>query len=246
MSKDPNIMSFFEHLEELRKRIFRSLLILLVAFLGCWNYHRELYLFLARPLTKFMKSGSQLAFTSLTEPFMMYIKLSFLASLFAASPFLFYQLWRFISPVLKPREKRWALPFILFGTLFFLAGGFFGYSVVFPLACRFFLQIGGDFTPVLTVSQYLSLATKVLLGIALTFELPVLIFFLARFGLVTPKFLLRSFRYFVVIAFVVAALITPTPDMVTQSLVAVPLILLYLLGILIAWAAGKRPTDKPS
>ena len=86
MSKDPNIMSFFEHLEELRKRIFRSLLILLVAFLGCWNYHRELYLFLARPLTKFMKSGSQLAFTSLTEPFMMYIKLSFLASLFAAVP----------------------------------------------------------------------------------------------------------------------------------------------------------------
>ncbi len=241
--KDPNSLTFWEHLEELRKRIFYSIIIVLIGFLVSWAFAKKIYDFIAYPVLRFLKDG-KLAYTSLTEPFMMYIKLSFLASLFLTSPLLFYQFWKFISPALEKKEKKFAIPFILFSTIFFLIGGWFGYEIVFPYACKFFLDIGKDFTAVITVSQYLSLATKVLLGIALTFELPVLIFFLSRFGIVTPKFLLKYFKYFVLIAFIIAAVITPTPDMITQSVIAFPLIGLYAVGILIALVFGKKKKTK--
>ncbi len=237
--KDPNNLTFWEHLEELRKRIIYSIIIIIIGFLASWVYSKKIYEFIAMPVLRFLKDG-KLAYTSLTEPFMMYIKLSFLASLFLTSPLLFYQFWKFISPALEKREKKFAIPFILFSTIFFLIGGWFGYKIVFPYACKFFLDIGKDFTAVITVSQYLSLATKVLLGIALTFELPVLIFFLSRFGIVTPRFLLKYFKYFILIAFIIAAVITPTPDMITQSVIAVPLIALYAIGIVIALIFGKK------
>ncbi len=237
--KDPNNLTFWEHLDELRRRIFYSIIIVLIGFLVSWAYSKKIYEFIAMPVLKFLKDG-KLAYTSLTEPFMMYIKLSFLASLFLTSPLLFYQFWKFISPALEKKEKRFAIPFIFLSTIFFLIGGWFGYKIVFPYACKFFLDIGKDFTAVITVSQYLSLATKVLLGIALTFELPVLIFFLSRFGIVTPKFLLKYFKYFILIAFIIAAVITPTPDMITQSVIALPLIALYGIGIIIALIFGKK------
>ncbi len=237
--KDPNKLTFWEHLDELRRRIIYSIVIVLIGFLVSWAYSKKIYEFIAMPVLKFLKDG-KLAYTSLTEPFMMYIKLSFLASLFLTSPLLFYQFWKFISPALEKKEKRFAIPFIFLSTIFFLIGGWFGYKIVFPYACKFFLDIGKDFTAVITVSQYLSLATKVLLGIALTFELPVLIFFLSRFGIVTPKFLLKYFKYFILIAFIISAVITPTPDMITQSVIAFPLIALYGIGIIIALIFGKK------
>jgi len=237
--KNQNELTFIEHLAELRKRLLYSIIILFCGFIICWFFAKDIYNILALPVLKYL-DGKKLAFTSLPEPFMMYLKLSFLAAIFLTSPLLFHQLWKFISPGLKRKEKKLAIPFILFSSIFFLAGAYFGYKVVFPFACKFFLGLGGDFTPVITINQYLSLVTKVLIGIALTFELPILIFFLARLGIVTTKLLLKYFKYFVVIAFVISAIITPTPDMVTQSTIALPLILLYGVGILISIFFGKK------
>ncbi len=233
--KKPNEMTFLEHLGELRKRILVSILFLVVFFFVGWAISGRLYGWLSLPLLQFMPAGQKLAFTSLTDPFMMYLKVAFIFALFAASPFIFHQLWLFIAPALYPGERRWVVPFVIATTLFFLAGGAFGYFVVFPVACRFFLQVGRDFTPIITIGDYFSLAFRVLFGIAVVFELPVLIFLLAKLRLVSARFLWKYFRYAVVAIFILAAVVTPTPDMVTQVIFAVPMILLYLLGLFIAW-----------
>ncbi|HUO84478.1 MAG TPA: twin-arginine translocase subunit TatC, partial [Thermoanaerobaculia bacterium] len=146
----------------------------------------------------------------------------------------------FISPGLYRRERRYAAPFIVFSTLFFIAGGWFGYRVVFPLAAGFFLEMGDQFQQVITIDDYFGFASKIILGMGLVFETPILIFFLARLGIVTPAFLLQKFKYAVVAIFVIAAVITPTPDVVTQSALAIPMILLYLLGIGISYLFGRR------
>ncbi len=238
-----NEMTFFEHLGELRKRLLFSVLYILIFFLLAWSVVDRIYRWLSLPITRLLPPGQHLVFTSLAEPFMMYVKVAFIAGLFAASPFIFHQLWLFIAPALFPRERRLVLPFVFFTTLFFLLGGAFGYYLVFPAACRFFLGIGQDFTPMITIQDYFSLAFQVLLGIAVIFELPVLIFLLARFGLVTSRFLLRHFKYAVIAIFVLAAVITPTPDVVTQSMFALPMVLLYLLGIGIAALVERRKPD---
>jgi sec-independent protein translocase protein TatC len=227
-------MSFFEHLGELRKRIFYSILFIVVFFLAAWPFVDSVYQWLAQPVMRFLPEGETLAFTSLTEPFMMYIKLSFITSLFAASPFVFHQMWLFISPALYKNEKHMVFPFVFFTTFFFLLGGAFGYYYVFPWACRFFLEVGKDFHAIITISEYFSLAFRVLIGIAVVFELPVLVFLLAKMGILTAGFLIRYFKYAIVIIFIIAAIITPTPDIVTQSMFAVPMMLLYLLSIAIA------------
>jgi sec-independent protein translocase protein TatC len=238
MKKKANEMSFFEHLGELRKRILYSFVFVLVFFLASWRFVDKLYHWLSLPVLKYLPvlpgGEKKLAYTSLAEPFMMYIKVAFISSLFAASPFIFHQLWLFISPALFPKERKWVVPFVFATTFFFILGGAFGYFVVFPLACKFFLNIGKDFTAIITINEYFSLAFRVLFGIAAIFELPVLVFLLARLRIVSARFLIRYFKYAVVAIFILAAVITPTPDMVTQTLFAVPMILLYLLSILIA------------
>ncbi len=242
--KKADEMTFFEHLGELRRRILISLAIVLVFFLASWYFVDEFYAWIARPVQQFLPPGQNLVFTALTEPFMMYIKLAFMASVFAASPLIFHQLWLFIAPGLYPKERRLVLPFVFFTTVFFLMGGAFGYYAIFPWACRFFLEVGQDFTPMLTINQYLSLAFRVIFGIAVVFELPVLVFLLARLGIITARTLIRYFKWAIVLIFVLAAVITPTPDMVTQSLFAGPMIVLYLLSIGIARLAQpsrRRP-----
>lgn len=242
--KKADEMTFFEHLGELRRRILISLAIVLVFFLASWYFVDEFYAWIARPVQQFLPPGQNLVFTALTEPFMMYIKLAFMASVFAASPLIFHQLWLFIAPGLYPKERRLVLPFVFFTTVFFLLGGAFGYYAIFPWACRFFLEVGQDFTPMLTINQYLSLAFRVIFGIAVVFELPVLVFLLARLGIITARTLIRYFKWAIVLIFVLAAVITPTPDMVTQSLFAGPMIVLYLLSIGIARLAQpshRRP-----
>lgn len=241
-------MSFFEHLGELRRRIAWSLAFVFIFFLASWSVVGRLYHWLSLPVLKFLPPGpdgrAKLAFTSLSEPFMMYVKVAFISSLFAASPFIFHQLWLFIAPALFPREKRWVFPFVLATTLFFLLGGAFGYFIVFPLACKFFLNIGRDFTAIITIEDYFALAFRVLFGIAALFELPVLVFLLAKLRIVSARFLLRYFKYAIVIIFIIAAVITPTPDMITQTLFAVPMILLYLLSILIARLVNPREKEE--
>jgi sec-independent protein translocase protein TatC len=236
-------MTFFEHLGELRKRILYSVFIILAFFLVAWSFVDKIYQWLAQPLLQFMPPGEKLAFTSLTEPFMMYMKLALIAGLFLASPFVFHQLWLFIAPALYNKEKRMVMPFVLFTTFFFVLGGAFGYYFVFPWACRFFLEIGKDFKAIITIDQYFSLAFRVLLGIAVIFELPVLAFLLAKLRILTARFLIKHFKYAIVLIFIIAAVITPTPDAITQSLFAIPMIFLYLLSILIAKVVGPKETE---
>lgn len=233
-------MSFLEHLDELRRRLVVSMITLLVTFLVAWNFAPQIFEVLQQPILQFLQPGERLAYTSLTSPFFLYMKVAFLSAIFASSPIILLQLWLFISPGLYPKERYYALPFIVFATLFFVGGGYFGFEVVFPMACGFFVQMGREFNQVITVDDYFSFASKMILAMGLVFETPILIFFLSRLGIVTPKFLLKNFKYAVVLIFIIAAVITPTPDMVTQAALAVPMILLYLLGIAISFVFGKR------
>lgn len=224
-------MSLLEHLEELRKRIVYSLLILAAAFGACWMYVEQIFHFLALPIQRQFPEGVKLAFLGVTDPFVLYLKVALLAGVFVSAPFLLYQAWRFIAPGLYARERHSALPFVVFGTLFFLAGGAFAYYVAFPFALEFLLGVGAEFQAVITIERYFSFLLTVILGLGLMFELPIFIVLFAQLGLVTPRFLMRHFRWAILIIFIVAAVITPTPDIFNLSLFAVPTIGLYLLGV---------------
>jgi sec-independent protein translocase protein TatC len=240
VSDDLVRMTLLEHLDELRRRIGYSLLAIVAGFLVCWIYAKPIFAWLERPLTQFLPAGDKLAFTGLIDPFMLYMKVGLLGGIFLASPVVLHQVWLFIAPGLYRNERRVVLPFVLFTTVFFLLGGYFGYAVAFPMVCRFLLEMGSDFKQVVTINEYFSMASKVILGLGLVFEMPVLILFLARLGVVNHRFLLRHFRYAIIIIFIVAAVITPTPDVATQSVFAVPMVGLYLVGVLVAWLFGKK------
>jgi sec-independent protein translocase protein TatC len=237
-------MTLLEHLDELRRRIGISLLAIVAGFGVCWYYAKPIFSWLQRPVTQFLAAGDKLAFTGLIDPFMLYMKVGLLGGIFLASPVVLYQVWLFVAPGLYRNERRVVLPFVLFTTAFFLLGGYFGYAVAFPMVCRFLLQVGADFKQVVTINEYFSMASKVILGLGLVFELPVLMLFLARIGVVNYRFLLRHFRYAVIVIFIIAAIITPTPDVATQSVFAIPMVLLYLLGVLVAWLFGKKPDSQ--
>src|SRR5947207_1309596 len=231
-------MTFLEHLEELRKRLMISILAIAGGFFLCWNYADRIFGLIQLPLTKFLPSGEKLVYTRLTEPFMLYMKVAFFGGIFVASPIVMVQLWLFIAPGLYKRERRYAAPFIIFATLFFLLGGYFGWRVILPGACGFFIETGRQFKQMINADEFFSFANKMILASGLVFETPILIFFLARLGIVTPTFLLQKIKYAVVLDFIIAAVVTPSPDMVTQTFLAVPMIALYALGILIAYLFG--------
>jgi sec-independent protein translocase protein TatC len=245
-TKSPDEMTFLEHLEDLRKRLFYSFIALFVVIIPAWFFSKDIYNVLALPVTRYLPENTKLAFTTLTAPFMLYIKVSFLTAIFVTSPFIFLQLWYFVAPGLYRKEKKYVVPFVLFTTFFFALGAVFAYFIVFPWACRFFLTMGADFQPVITVDKYFSLALRVLLGIAIVFELPTLVFFLSRMGLITARWMVKNFKYAVLVVFIIAAVITPTPDMITQSIIAFPMLALYGLSILIAFFSGKRREKKRS
>ncbi len=211
-----------------------------VAFLGCWYFAPTIFRWLERPILEALPEGEKLAFTELAGPFMLYIKVALLAGIFIASPVILLQVWLFIRPGLYKSERRLALPFIFFTSLFFIAGGYFGYLVAFPMVVKFLLGVGEDFRQVVTIGTYFSMMSKILLGLAIVFEMPMLIFFLARLGLVSARQLVKWFRWAVLAIFFIAALITPTPDIATQSVFAIPMILLYLLGIVVAAIFGRK------
>jgi len=238
--KAPDSMTFLEHLSDLRKRLFYSFIAIFIGIIPAWVFSKDLFNILAVPIYKFLPEGEKLAFIKLTDPFMLYIKVSVLASIFFMSPFIFYQLWLFIAPGLYRKEKKYVIPFVLFTSVFFMAGALFGFYVVFPWAVRFFLSMGSEFQAMITVDKYFSLVLRVHLGIALVFEMPTLTFFLARMKILTAKWMIKNFKYAVLGVFIVAAIITPTPDMVTQSIIAVPMLALYGLSILIALIFGIK------
>lgn len=233
-------MGFFDHLEELRRRIFVCLIAVFLLFFVAWAWAPDLFEILAKPVRKVLPPGQNLSYTTLTEPFLMYFRVALLAAVIAASPIILWQLWLFIAPALYRREKKYVLPFILAGVFFFLGGCAFGYFEAFPLVVGFLVGVGKNFNAVITINEYLSTATKIIVGLGICFETPILIFFLARMGIVSEKWLLAKFKYAVLVIFVIAAIITPTPDVATQCVFALPMIGLYLLGIGIAWVFKKR------
>ena len=233
-------MGFLDHLEEFRKRLIVCLVAVFVFFLIAWAWAPEIFEILARPLRRVLPPGQNLSYTTLTEPFLMYFRVSLFAGVIAAAPVILWQLWLFVAPALYRREKRWAVPFVLAGLLFFLLGCAFGYFEAFPLVVAFLIGVGKNFNAVITINEYVSTAIKLILGLGLCFETPILIFILARIGVVSEKWLLSKFKYAVLVIFIIAAVITPTPDVATQCVFAAPMILLYLLGIGIAWVFRKR------
>jgi sec-independent protein translocase protein TatC len=234
-------MSLLDHLEDLRQRIVYSLLALLGAMLGCFHWAPEICRFFARPLyeLKLLPEGQKLAFLGVTDPFLLYFKTALLAGAFLAAPAILYQAWAFIAPGLYSKERRWAAPFVILGWGFFILGGVFAYQVAFPFAVEFLLQMGKDFTPVITAEKYYGLLITIMLGLGLMFELPIVLVLLAKVGLVTPRFLMRNFRWAVLVIFLVSAIITPTSDIVNLCIFAVPTIALYLLGTGAAWLVTR-------
>lgn len=233
-------MSLIAHLQELRKRILWSLVYIALAFFYCWDKHEWLFDILQAPIKQILPPGSKLVFMGLTDAFVLYFKVAALAACFLASPFILYQMWRFIAPGLYRRERHYVLPFIFFGTVFFLSGGIFAYKIAFPFAARFLLGMGEKFQPMLTIDRYFGIEMGVILGLGLMFELPIVIFTVCEIGVVTPQFLLKHFRYAVIVIFILAAILTPTPDMFNMCVVATPTLGLYLLGVGAAALAQTR------
>ena len=233
-------MSFLEHLDELRARLFRAAIVFVVLLGVCWLVSDRILEFLMQPIRSHLFDGGEIIFIALTEPFMIYVKASAVAALFLAAPYFLFEFWGFVAPALYKTERRAAALFIVLGSVFFAAGGAFGYYVALPATARWLLALGAQFKAQLTLQSAFEFESRILVGAGLVFEMPVLILVLARFGIVTPGFLLRHFRMAVMIIAIVAAVITPSGDAVTLGLFAAPMVGLYLLGVGFAWLATKR------
>jgi sec-independent protein translocase protein TatC len=234
-------MSFLEHLDELRKRIVNSLIAVGVGILITFTFIQKIYSFLMAPTMRVLPPGSRLMYTEPGEAFSLYITLSMIVGALLASPFIMYQVWLFIAPGLYSNEKRLAIPFVLLSTLGLVGGAVFNHYIMFPWMMRFFAGFNTQdllFMPKL--DSVFSLYTKFLLAMAAVFQMPTLVYFLAKMKLITARFLIAQFKYAVLIIFILSAVITPTGDPVTQSVFAAPMIGLYLLGIAIAWIVGPK------
>lgn len=232
------------HLAELRRRLIICAGAWLPAFVLCYSFSEKLFQFIARPVRSALPQGSALVFINATEPFFTYLKIAAFGGLLLALPVIFWQIWRFVAPGLYGNEKRIALPFVLASCACFAVGTWFGFQYVFPMVFRFLVQFGtggGDIQAMLSMGAYLSLSSKLLIAFGLVFELPIVIFFLARMGVVDHHWLSRHRKYAVLVAFVVGAILTP-PDIISQLSLAVPFMLLYEVGIVVARLFGKRST----
>jgi sec-independent protein translocase protein TatC len=233
-------MPFTSHLEELKFRLIRVLIAVGAGFVVCYIFKEKLFWALTRPLAAVLPDNSSMIFTSLPEAFFTYLKISFLASIFLVSPYILYQVWKFVSPGLYESEKKSVAPFVAFSTIFFVGGSLFAYYIVFPFGFKFFVGFGNDFIrPMLSLKEYLSFSMKLLIAFGVIFELPIFMFFLARIGIVNSETLTKKRKYAILLVFVTAALFTP-PDVVTQVLMAVPLMLLYEISIWVVKAGEKK------
>lgn len=239
-AEDDVPMSIMGHLNELRRRLFRIVIIVLLGFVAFYGVSEPLYAFLSAPLQACMPEGSKLIYTSPQGAFFTYMKVALVASLFGTSPFSFYQLWAFIAPGLYREERRAVLPLAFFSSIFFLAGAAFCFFLVFPIAFKFFMGFATEtIVPMISVEEYLSFALKLLIAFGLVFEMPLFAYFLSRFGLLTPEFMRRTRRYAILVIFIVAAILTP-PDVFSQCLMALPMLLLYEVSIYVSAMAYKK------
>jgi sec-independent protein translocase protein TatC len=231
---------FTAHLEELRKRLITCFIAVAVGFALSYGFKEKLFNILTQPLIAVMDQGETLIYTGLPEAFFTFLKVSFLAGLMLASPVIIYQFWMFIAPGLYDREKRLLVPIVLLSSIFFVGGALFGYFIVFPYGFQFFLGFATEtIRPMPAMKEYLSFSAKLLLAFGLVFELPLVITFLARLGIVTVPFLKKNRKYALLLFFVGAAILTP-PDVVTQIMMAFPLMLLYEISIIGARIFGRK------
>jgi sec-independent protein translocase protein TatC len=244
-SEEMTGMSFLQHLEELRRRIIYSFLYVVAGFCVCWWFHEQIFTIMQKPIVTALanhKMDTQLVYLNPTDPFNMYLKIAFLAGIFVASPFVLYQVWAFIAPGLYRNERRYVFPFMFSTVGLFLAGGFFGYKMVYPAALDFLIGWSAQFKPMITVGEYTDLFLTIIAGLGLVFEMPILVFFLSLMGILTAGWMWRNFRYSILVIFIIAAIITPTTDIMNMCIFAAPMIVLYLFSIAIAWFV--HPTQR--
>ncbi len=233
-------LPFTTHLEELRRRLIISFISIGVCFVICYFFSKELFEILMLPLLKAMPPEEKLIYTGLPEAFFTYLKVAFLAGVLLSVPVIMYQLWMFIAPGLYDKEKRWVLPIVFLSSVFFLGGALFGYFVVFPFGFKFFMGFASDFVkPLPSMKEYLGFSAKLLFAFGVVFELPLFVTFLAKLGIVNVKFLRAQRKYAILLFFIFASILTP-PDVITQIMMAGPLILLYEVSILGAKVLGKK------
>lgn len=255
-------MPLTEHLGEFRKRIIVSLIALLVTFVSAFNYSEEILKSIMFPLKYSLSfsiknpfvhiiphvklsQGTKLVFLRPAEAFWVNMKVAFVAGLILALPVIFHQLWKFVSPGLLSKEKKYVFPFIILATGLFLTGAAFCFFVVLPFAMGFLLtyKVGDFMMPMLSVGEYIDFCLKFILAFGVIFELPIAIIFSTRMGIVTPKTLAKNRKYAILMAFIVAAILTPTPDAFNQTLMAVPIIILYEIGILVSRIFVKKKAE---
>lgn len=235
---DMGAMSFLEHLEELRKRIIWSIVWIGAGFCVCWWKAEYIYGYMKKPIDAALaahKLPTDLVYLNPTEPFNMYLKIGLLAGVFLASPLVLYQVWAFIAPGLYRNEKKYVLPFMFSTVFLFLAGGYFAYKAVYPAALDFLIGYGEQFKPMITIGEYTDLFLTIVIGMGIIFELPILVFFLSLMGLINARFMWNNLRYSILIIFIIAAIITPTTDIMNMCIFAAPMVALYIFSIGIAW-----------
>ena len=238
---DEKKLPLTSHLQELRKRLILSFIAIGVGFALCYALADSLFNILAAPLLKMMPAGGSLIFTSVAEAFFTYMKVAFIAGLMLSSPFVLFQIWAFVAPGLYRNEKRYVIPFVLAGSCFFAFGILFGYYVAIPVGFKFLLGYATDLIkPMPSMKEYLSFSIKFLLAFGIVFEFPVVLVLLARIGVVRAETLAKKRKYAILLIFIFAAVMTP-PDLISQVLMALPLIGLYELSILLSRLFGKKP-----
>jgi sec-independent protein translocase protein TatC len=247
-------MTFWEHLEELRKRLVWSVIAFTVGCTVAWYFHEPMMTMLFKPFAlswaeQHIPGTPSLHYSSPSANFVAFFRLSMIGGAAMAAPFIFYQLWSFVSPGLYAKEKKYIIPFVFFSTLLFLGGGYFGWRVAFPISFNYFLGLGAEMgntgvaiTPTIMMGEYIDFCTQMLLGFGLVFEMPMLLLFLSIAGIVNHLHLIQFGRYFILVAFIVAAIFTP-PDVPDQLAMAVPMCLLYAISIGLVYLFGKPPTE---
>jgi sec-independent protein translocase protein TatC len=239
-SKDEDLpsMGFLDHLEELRRRIIWSIVYVAAGFGVCYWFHEEIYNLMQKPIFTALKAhglDQKLVYLNPTEPFNMYLKVALIGGIFVASPLILYQLWLFIAPGLYRHERRYVAPFLFSTVALFVAGGVFGYYMVYPAALDFLVGYGAQFSPMITISEYTNLFMTIILGLGVVFEMPILVFFLALMGVISARWMWRNLRYSILVIFIIAAIITPTTDILNMCIFAAPMVFLYLGSIGIAY-----------
>jgi sec-independent protein translocase protein TatC len=236
-------MGFLEHLEELRRRIIYCIIAVAVGFFACWGYADRIYEIMQRPIMVALRHNGmseKLVYLNPTEPFNMYLKVAALAGLFLTSPFVLYQVWAFISPGLYRNEKRYVVPFMVSTVALFISGGYFGYKLVYPQALEFLIGYGKQFQPMITIGEYTDLFLTIIIGMGVIFEMPILVFFLSLMGIVTAGWMWRNLRYSILVIFIIAAIVTPTTDILNMCIFAAPMVGLYVFSIAIAWLVHPK------